>query len=256
MVDYLNLKSDGRDIVYMKHQDYNKGYHKMCYQYTFEMIKKWSESIKGCNIEPLLKQLEKIDKFLYSNSVGDYRSINDSYIAMKKYGSYTKYFNHTLSELYEEYSVYDNILSDKTIEQYAKFTKDSNLSYESESIDYKDGDLKKQLTSFVSKYKDLILYFSYWYIVFNDDDYAGYRLSSFIDKNNIEISSSTSTFLKYLCRYNDVGGEYAQSINTIRREVGRKDLSGSLIKENNINRYDDEYDKSINIYNDFLTFLK
>jgi len=256
MLDYLNLKSDGRNIVYMKNQDYNKGYQKMCYQYTFEMIKKWSENIKGCNIEPLLKQLEKIDKFLYSNSVGDYRSINDSYIAMKKYGSYTKYFNHTLSELYEEYSVYDSILSDKTIEQYAKFTKDSNLSYESESIDYKDGDLKKQLTSFVSKYKDLILYFSYWYIVFNDDDYAGYRLSSFIDKNNIEISSSTSTFLKYLCRYNDVGGEFAQSINNIRREINRKSLSDNLIKENSINRYDDDYDKSINIYNDFLTFLK
>ena len=256
MLDYLNLKSDGRNIVYMKNQDYNKGYQKMCYQYTFEMIKKWSENIKGCNIEPLLKQLEKIDKFLYSNSVGDYRSINDSYIAMKKYGSYTKYFNHTLSELYEEYSVYDSILSDKTIEQYAKFTKDSNLSYESESIDYKDGDLKKQLTSFVSKYKDLILYFSYWYIVFNDDDYAGYRLSSFIDKNNIEISSSTSTFLKYLCRYNDVGGEFAQSINNIRREINRNSLSDNLIKENSINRYDDDYDKSINIYNDFLTFLK
>ncbi len=256
MLDYLNLKSDGRNIVYMKHQDYNKGYHKMCYQYTFEILKKWSENIKGCNFNPLLDQLEKIDKFLYSNSVGDYRNINDQYIAMKKYGSYTKYFNSTLSNLYKEYDVYNIILSDASIGQYAKFTKDSNLSYESESIDYTDDNLKDKLKDFVSKYKDLFLYFSYWYIVFNDDDYASYRLSSYVSKNKIDIKGDVLSFIKYFGRYNDVGGEYAESINTIRREVNRKSLSDSLIKENNINRYDDEYDKSIKIYNDFLTFLK
>ena len=256
MLDYLNLKSDGRNIVYMKHQDYNKGYHKMCYQYTIESLKVWSENIKGCNIEPLLKQLEEINNFLYSNSVGDYRNINDSYIAVEKYGSYTKYFNHTLSELYKEYDVYENILSDKTIDQYVKYTKDSNLSYKSESIDYKDDDLKEKLKSFISKYKNIVLYFSYWYIVFNDDDYAGYRLSSYIDKNNIEMPPSLSYFIRYFCRYNDVGGKYAESINTIRREISRKSLSDNLIKENSINRYDDEYEKSIKVYNDFLTFLK
>ena len=228
----------------------------MCYQYTIESLKVWSENIKGCNIEPLLKQLEEINNFLYSNSVGDYRTINDSYIAMQKYRSYTKYFNHTLSELYKEYDVYENILSDKTIDQYAKYTKDSNLSYKSESIDYKDDDLKEKLKSFISKYKNIVLYFSYWYIVFNDDDYAGYRLSSYIDKNNIEMPPSLSSFIRYFCRYNDVGGEYAESINIIRREINRKSFSDNLIKENSINRYDDEYEKSIKVYNDFLTFLK
>jgi len=257
MLDYLNLESDGRDIVYIKHYDYNRGYHKMCYQYTLEMLKKWSENIKGCNIEPLLTNLEKIDKFLYSNSVGEYRNINDSYNAMKKYGSYTKYFNHTLSELYKDYyNVYENILSDETIEQLSKFCKDSTLSYESELINYRDSNLKEQLKNFISKYKDLILYFSYWYIVFNDDDYASYKIDSYITKNNIDISSNITTLIKYFCRYNDVGGKYAQSINTIRRDISSKGLSHNFIKDNNINKYDDEYEKSIKLYNDFLTFLK
>ena len=256
MLDYLNLKSDDRSIVYMKNNDYSRGYHKMCYQYTVESLKIWSENIKGCNIEPLLKQLEGINNFLYSNFVGDYRSVNDSYNAMKKYGSYTKYFNHTLSALYKDYDVYKNILNDETIEQLSKFVKDSTLSYESESIDYRDSNLKEQLKNFVSKYKDLILYFSYWYIVFNDDDYANYRISSYIDKNNIDILNSISVFIRYLCRYNDVGGKYAESINTIRRDINSKGLSGNFIKDNNINKFDDDYEKSIKLYNDFLTFLK
>ena len=259
MLDYLNLESDGRSIVYMKHNDYNKGYHKMCYQYTVESLKIWSENIKGCSIELLLKELEEINNFLYSNSVGDYRSINDSYNAMKKYGSYTKYFNHTLSELYKDYDVYENILSDETIEELSRYFKDSQRSQrlqESESIDYRDSNLKEKLKNFVSKYKDLILYFSYWYIVFNDEDYANYRMITYLTKNNIDISNSISSLITYFCRYTDVGDKYAQSINTIRREVNNKGLSQNFIKENNINRYDDEYEKSIRVYNDFLTFLK
>jgi hypothetical protein len=256
MLDYLNLESDGRSIVYMKNNDYCKGYHKMCYQYTVESLKIWSENIKGCSIETLLKELEEINNFLYSNSVGDYRSINDSYNAMKKHDSYTKYFNHTLSELYKDYDVYENILNDETIEELSRYFKDSQRLQESESIDYRDSNLKEKLKNFVSKYKDLILYFSYWYIVFNDEDYANYRISSYIDKNNIDISNSISSLITYFCRYTDVGDKYAQSINTIRREVNNKGLSQNFIKENNINRYDDEYEKSIKLYNDFLTFLK
>jgi hypothetical protein len=256
MLDYLNLKSDGRSIVYMKHSDYSRGYNKMCYQYTVESLKIWSENIKGCSIEPLLKELEEINNFSYSNSFGDYRSINDSYNAMKKYGSYTKYFNHTLSELYKDYDVYENILSDETIEELSRYFKDSHRSHESESIDYRDSNLKEKLKNFVSKYKDLILYFSYWYIVFNDEDYANYRMITYLTKNNIDISNSISSLITYFCRYTDVGDKYAQSINTIRREVNNKGLSQNFIKENNINRYDDEYEKSIKLYNDFLTFLK
>ena len=64
---------------------------------------------------------------------------------MKKYGSYTKYFNHTLSELYKDYDVYKNILNDETIEQLSKFCKYSTLSYESELINYRDSNLKEQL---------------------------------------------------------------------------------------------------------------
>ena len=114
------------------------------------------------------------------------------------------------------------------------------------------------MRKFIKTFKDSILYFSYWYIVFNDSDYARYRLESYLTQNSIDSNTRTQGLICNYGRYNDVGGDFSRSINIIRREVDRSydSLVKSVLNENNIDRYRDENEKSIEVYNNFLTFLK
>ena len=113
------------------------------------------------------------------------------------------------------------------------------------------------MRKFVKTFEDSILYFSYWYIIFNDSDYAGYRLESYLTQKSIDSNTRTRGLICNYVRYNDVGGLFSRSINIIRREVDRYDsLVKSVLNENNIDRYRDEDEKSIEVYNNFLTFLK
>jgi hypothetical protein len=266
-LEYFNFEIGDRPVVYMQDEDYYKGYHKMCYQYSVDIIKKYMDSIEGCNAEPLLKNLKEIGDYLYSNNVGSYRDINDSYNGVKKYGSYTSYFNSVVSKLYKDNLVIEKVLSDESLDQLFSDIRDSSRNFTFEDLDGKeisvswqddDNDiLKDKLRKFIKTFEDSILYFSYWYIVFNDSDYAGYRLESYLTKNSIDLNTRNRGLICNYVRYNDVGGLFSRSINIIRREVDRYDsLVKSVLDENNIDRYRDENEKSIEVYNNFLTFLK
>ena len=266
-LEYFNFEIGDRPVVYMQDEDYYKGYHKMCYKYSVDIIKKYAESIEGCNAEPLLKNLKEIDDYLYSNNFGSYRDINDSYNGVKEYGSYTSYFNSVVSKLYKDNLVIENVLSDETIDQFFSEIRDNSRGFRFEDLDEKeisiswqDGDdiLKDKLRKFIKTFENSILYFSYWYIVFNDSDYARYRLESYLTQNSIDSNNMTRILICNYVRYRDTGGDFSRSINTIRREVDNSydSLVKSVLDENNIDRYRDENEKSIEVYNNFLTFLK
>ena len=266
-LEYFNFEIGDRPVVYMKNEDYYKGYHKMCYQYSVDIINKFIKSIEGCNPAPLLKKLEEINDYLYSNNVGSYRDINDSYNGVKEYGSYTFYFNSVVSKLYKDNLVIEKILSDESIDQFLSEIRDNSRDFTFEDLDGKeisvnsrdsDDILKDKLRKFIKTFKDSILYFSYWYIVFNDSDYARYRLESYLTQNSIDSNTRTQSLICNYARYNDVGGDFSRSINTIRRAVDNSydSLVKSVLNENNIDRYRDENEKSIEVYNNFLTFLK
>ena len=266
-LEYFNFEIGDRPVVYMQDEDYYKGYHKMCYQYSVDIIKKYAASIEGCNAEPLLKNLKEIGDYLYSNNVGSYRTINDSYNGVKEYGSYTSYFNSIVSKLYKDNLVIEKVLGDEAIDQFLSEIRDNSRDF---TFEYLDGEeisvswqndddiLKDKLRKFIKTFKDSILYFSYWYIVFNDSDYARYRLESYLTQNSIDSNTRTQGLICNYGRYNDVGGDFSRSINIIRREVDRSydSLVKSVLNENNIDRYRDENEKSIEVYNNFLTFLK
>ena len=239
----------------------------MCYQYSVDIIKKYAESIEGCNAEPLLKNLKEIGDYLYSNNVGSYRTINDSYNGVKEYGSYTSYFNSIVSKLYKDNLVIEKVLGDESIDQFLSEIRDNSRDFTFEDLDGEeisvswqndDDILKDKLRKFIKSFKDSILYFSYWMIVFNDSDYARYRLESYLTQKSIDSNTRTQGLICNYARYNDVGGDFSRSINIIRREVDRSydSLVKSVLNENNIDRYRDENEKSIEVYNNFLTFLK
>ena len=266
-LEYFNFKVVDRPVVYIRNEDYYKGYSRMCYQYSVDIIKKYTESIEGCNPEPLLKMLKEIGDYLYSNSVGSYRSINDSYNGMKEYGSYTSYFNSIISKLYKDNSIIEYIKSDESIDRIISDIRNNYRNFTFEDLDEKEisvnsGDsddiLKDKIGKFVKTFEDLILYFSYWYIVFNDSDYAHYRLESYITEKSLEMNSRAQSTISNYVRYSDVGGKFSTGISSIRREIYNNydSLIGSLLNENDIDRYSDEYEKSIKVYNNFLTFLK
>jgi hypothetical protein len=163
--------------------------------------------------------------------------------------------------------VIEKVLSDESLDQLFSDIRDSSRNFTFEDLDKKeisvswqddDNDiLKDKLRKFIKTFEDSILYFSYWYIVFNDSDYAGYRLESYLTQNSINLNTRTRGLICNYARYNDVGGRFSRSINIIRREVDRYDsLVKSVLDENNIDRYRDENEKSIEVYNNFLTFLK
>ena len=112
--------------------------------------------------------------------------------------------------------------------------------------------------NFVKTFEDLILYFSYWYIVFNDSDYAHYRFESYMTEKSLEMNTRAQSIISNYVRYSDVGGKFATGISSIRREISNKydSLTSSVLVENDIDRYHDQHEKSIKVFNNFLTFLK
>ena len=163
--------------------------------------------------------------------------------------------------------VIENVLSDETIDQFFSEIRDNSRGFRFEDLDEKeisiswqDGDdiLKDKLRKFIKTFENSILYFSYWYIVFNDSDYARYRLESYLTQNSIDSNNMTRILICNYARYRDTGGDFSRSINIIRREVDNSydSLVKSVLDENNIDRYRDENEKSIEVYNNFLTFLK
>lgn len=258
MMSFFNLKIDDRSVTYIKNGDYAKGFSKMCYGHSIIELKKISENIEGCDINPLLKKLENINNYLYSHDVGDYRSINDAYDGMTKYGTFTKYLNNTLVKLYKEEDFINKFLSDKSINQYFSYIRKNNVvlsTHSGDSINYRDPDLKDNLKIILTKYKDILLYFSYWYIVLNNEDAAELRFYNFALVNGIEASPDLFRVLKYFCRYTDVGGEYSEILHSLRSSLSKFPIS-EFLQENNLSRASDKSEKSIEIYNDFLTLLK
>lgn len=266
-LEYFNFKVVDRPVVYIRDEDYYKGYSRMCYKYSVDIIKKYTASIEGCNPEPLLKNLKEIGDYLYSNNVGSYRAINDSYSGKEEYGSYTSYFNSVISKLYKDNGVIEYIKSDESINRiisdlqnnYRGFTFE-DLDKKEISVDTGDSDdiLKDKVRNFVKTFEDLILYFSYWYIVFNDSDYAHYRFESYMTEKSLEMNTRAQSIISNYVRYSDVGGKFATGISSIRREISNKydSLTSSVLVENDIDRYHDQHEKSIKVFNNFLTFLK
>lgn len=259
MLDFLNLKPDGRTAVYMKNNDYFKGFSKMCYKYNIIELNKLSENIDGCDINPLLKKLKIIDGYLYSNDIGNYRTINDTYANMIKYGTFTKYLNTTLVKLYKGVNFTGVLLSDKSINEYFSYIKNQKVIVISnnglDSIDFKDTNLKDNLKDILTKFKEILLYFSYWYIILSNDDAAYMRTEDYISTKGFEISPDLLRVLTWFCIYTDVGGEYSEYLHGIRSSISKFPTS-EFLKENNMSLSSDKSKKSIEIYNDFLDLLK
>lgn len=265
-LEYFNFEIGDRPAVYMTNEDFYKGYHKMNYQYSVDIIKKNIEFIDGSDPQPLLKKLQEINEYLYSSDIGSYRQVNDSYEGMKEFGSYASYFNSILSGLYKDGEITKVLKSDQSIETLAKDVngqltfdfEDSNGNVISVHRDDEIDILKIKMRNFIDRFEELILYYTYWFIFLNDRDYAGYRFLAYQNRNSIETNNVCRNLIFNYCRYSDVGGQFARAVNDIRRKIANEyeDVVVFTLEEKDIERDSEQYEKSIEMYNNFLTFLK
>jgi hypothetical protein len=169
----IKSKSEYGDFV-MKLTEYFRGFRKMCYLHTIKIINLVSKP-NGLNCEGVLKSLQDVDNWLVSNN-SSYRTYNESYQEMSKYGSYTQYFNSELARLFKENKLIEILNSDdfrknlknKIISNGYSFTFIENYNEPDETvIDIYDEaeDLDQKLKIFIDEYQKVILYFSYLYIL-------------------------------------------------------------------------------------------
>ncbi len=240
------------DFYVMKNNDFYKGYSKMCYEHTLDILKK-----NGLDKTPIIDFINEVDKYLTLDSKNrNYITVNKEFANIKKYGSYVGFYNTMIAEYIKKNKVLDVLNSDEVLNTFTDFIKDREHTYEftvnDEDIkitnkDFSDYDrLKEKNKLFIQTAKDEILQFTYWYILLNDDDYA---YEKFKNKNFM------TRIIKIFVRFNDVSGVYSNIINAIRRDFSDDYNFRNLLQETGIT-VNSRLSADKEVFDDFLKRLK
>jgi hypothetical protein len=233
MIKYIGLELEGRNSVYIMNGEYFRGFGKMCYRHAIKILNYLSDKLKGSDINPLLILLEKIHKYLYSNGFGNYKNINDGYDELIKHGSYTNYMNNELLKYFKKENIINKITSEGSIRMFMHYIRDHGRSWHSESFFSRDiSIMRSNLIELLTKYKDIILCFSYWYIITYSESKTGFKVDGFIKNNKIEISDIIVNLLRHFYRYTDVGGDYSKCVHLIK-DIITSNYNTSIFEEEN-----------------------
>ena len=247
VIKYLGLELEGRNSVYIMNGEYFRGFGKMCYKHTIKILNYLSDKLKSYDINPLLILLEKIHKYLYINEIGNYKIINDSYDELEKHGSYTNYLNNILIKYFKKQNMINRITNESSIRMFANYIKDHGSEWHSESFFSNDiSIMRSNLIELLTKYKDIILCFSYWYIITYSESKTKIKVDSFIKNNKIEISDKIINILRYFYRYTDVGGDYSEYVHLTKDRI-TNDYDTSIFLQENQGESNDCFIKFINL---------
>jgi hypothetical protein len=258
VIETFSLESSEKFVV-VKKSDFFRAYKEMCYSRTLEIL----DNLKNIKSEPLRKILVIIDEDC-TRRFNTYKQLNSNYEMMKDYGSYLNYFNSTISKKFKEEKVFEILEGQEVVNKFQSWIGENERSIdfivnyrksnqENYSIqrNQSDEEQKKLIRLFIETYKYQIIYFSYWLILMDDRSHADDKLTILNNKMKFD----TNFKVNYFCRYDEISGEFAQTISDIRRDISNKFTYQPLLQEVGVSIYDENFDKIMNIYNDFLSKL-
>ena len=258
VIETFSLESSEKFVV-VKTSDFFRSFREMCYTHTLEIL----DNIKSINSESLKKKLSDVHEDCMAKS-HSYRQLNSNYEMMKDYGSYLNYFNSTISKMFKEEKVLEILEGEEVVNKFQSWIRENARSIdfivnyrktnqENYSIqrDQSDNEQKELIRLFIDTYKYQIIYFSYWLILMDDRSHADDKLTTLNNKMKFD----TNFIVNYFCRYDEISGEFAQTISDIRSSVTRKFNYQPLFQEMSLSVYDENFDKIMTIYNDFLSKL-
>lgn len=255
VLDAFNLTPlDGNNC--MKSNNFYRGYASMIYQRTIEILNK--QDI--VNKEPIISLIEKANSYLTENN-SDYNNANKAYPNLIKYGSYTSYFNTEIANKFKEFNLEKLVNSKVSCDRFVEFLKRNEFSFsyihdeEDIHVKYIDENLYDQCMTFLNRNKDVILFYAYWYILFNDLDYANIKFKALLVARRDDSSYSFRQLVKYYIRYEEVSEQFSEKINSIRQWFDENFNYSKLLDENNTSRGSEEISVINKIYNDFLEKL-
>jgi len=254
IVDAFSLKvKTSEDRVVLKNFSLYRKYQKMCYETVVEIFNKF----RDFNIQPLLDLLSKINDYC-AERYSRYRDINSAYKIIGEYGSYTNFLNSIISSDFKKYGVVkmienksENVIT--SLENYIRGNpRNFDLRYGVDTIEIKDDEnLRESIILFLDKFKEAIIYYAYFLIIFNDRDYADYRLEPYLRKHSLYDDS----IITYFCRYEQISGKFAETINNIRTKISENYSIRRLMDEQDTSGFDNNFEKNEKIYNLFLSVL-
>jgi len=254
LVDAFSLKvNTSEDRVVLKTSSLYRKYQKMCYETVVEIFNKF----RDFNIEPLLDLLSKINDYC-TERYSRYRDINSAYKIISEYGSYTNFLNSVISIDFKKYEVVkmienksENVVT--SLENYIRGNlRNFDLRYGVDTIEIKDDEnLRDSIILFLDKFKEAIIYYAYFLIIFNDRDYADYRLEPYLRRHSLYDDS----IITYFCRYEQISGKFAEAVDSIRTRISENYSTRRLMDEQDTSGFDHNFEKNQKIYNLFLSIL-
>lgn len=254
----FNLEAEHDNYIIRK-SDLYRGFRQMVYTHTLNIFENFSKKL-SIDFSEYFKFLGDANEWLKRNR-SDYKSKNENYEKMKKYGSYLKYFNHEIAEKYVELDVINVLESEEFVNNFIKYIKESDVSFnfwenygepdeEIIEISSESTELENKVRRFINACKNQILFWGYWWIIMEDSDYAQERYSKYVTRNNLQ--PVNSNLIQLINKRIRVGYNYADSICSMKEYFGYLDYD-NLFNELGVSQY--RYEKDDLIFTDFLETL-